>query len=64
MILAGVSLNAMVGDNGIITRAKKAGEEMERAQVKEELELKLIELQTEKIEKRRRNDRRRYKECF
>jgi len=51
MILAGVSLNAIVGDNGIITRARKAGEAMERAGVQEELELILIDLQTEKIEK-------------
>ena len=49
--MAGISLKATVGDNGIIARAKKAGEAMERAAVQEELELMLIDLQTEKIEK-------------
>jgi len=47
--LAGISLKATVGDNGIIARAKKAGEAMERAAVQEELELMLVDLQTEKI---------------
>ena len=51
MILAGISLNAIVGDNGIITRARKAGEAMERAAAQEELELIIVDLQTEKLEK-------------
>ena len=51
MILAGISIRAIVGDNGIIERAKKAGEAMERAAAQEELELIIVDLQTEKLEK-------------
>ena len=46
--MAGISLNAIVGDNGIIEKARKAGEETSRAEVKEELEMKLLDLQIEK----------------
>ena len=46
--MAGISLNAIVGDNGVIEKARKAGEETSRAEVKEELEMKLLNLQIEK----------------
>ena len=36
IILAGVSINMLVGDNGIITMAQKAKENMELAQIEEE----------------------------
>lgn len=49
--MAGISINAIVGDNGIIAKAKKAAEDTQRAGVKEELELKILDLQMEKIEK-------------
>ena len=39
IILAGVSINALVGDNGIITVAKKAKENTELAQLEEEKQL-------------------------
>lgn len=39
IILAGVSLNATVGENGIITQAQKARENIEIAKVKEEEQL-------------------------
>lgn len=52
MILAGISINAIVGDNGVITRAKKAVEATERAQLQEELELMMIGLQTQALEER------------
>ena len=39
IILAGVSLNATLGDNGIITQAQKAKENMELARVEEEEQL-------------------------
>ena len=39
-----------MGERGIIEKARRAAEETERAMVQEELELKLIDLQMEKIE--------------
>ena len=39
IILAGVSLNATLGDNGIITQAQKAKENMELARAEEETQL-------------------------
>ena len=36
MILAGVSLNSLVGDNGIITLAQKAKENTDIAKIEEE----------------------------
>ena len=39
IILAGVSINLVLGDNGIITKAKYAKEQQEMAQIKEKLEL-------------------------
>ena len=40
IILAGVSINLVLGDNGIITKAKYAKEQQEMAQIKEKLEPK------------------------
>ena len=48
IILAGVSIAMIVGDNGIITQAQNAQRETEQAQAREKLELALIDLQTEK----------------
>ncbi len=48
IILAGVSISMLVGDNGIITQAQNAKRETEEAQAREKLDLALIELQTEK----------------
>ncbi len=39
LILAGVSISMLTGDNGIITQAKKAKEKTEEAKIKEEQEL-------------------------
>ena len=39
IILAGVSINMLVGDNGIITQAQKAKENMETAQIEEQKNL-------------------------
>ena len=36
IILAGVSINMLVGDNGIITMAQKSKENIELAQIEEE----------------------------
>ena len=42
LILAGVSISSVVGDNGILTKAQLAKKEMEVAQEKEELEIMLV----------------------
>ena len=42
IILAGVSLNATVGDNGIITMAQKAKENTELAKIEEENQLNAL----------------------
>lgn len=47
IILAGVSINIVVGDNGIITLAQKAKENTELAQIEEEKELNSIYEQLE-----------------
>lgn len=49
--MAGISLKATVGDNGIIDKARKAKEETIRSEIKETLEMKIIELQISKEEK-------------
>ena len=43
-----MSLNSIVGEDGIVEKAQKAADETERAGVKEELELKIANLQMEK----------------
>ena len=49
IILAGVSINLVLGDNGIITKAKYAKEQQEMAQIKEKLEMAIIEIESEEI---------------
>lgn len=45
LILAGVSISAVMGENGIATKAKEAGEKTETAKKEEELERKISEIQ-------------------
>ena len=47
IILAGVSINMLVGDNGIITLAQKAKENTELAQIEEEKQLNTVYEQLE-----------------
>ena len=47
IILAGVSINTLVGENGIITQAKRAKEETSQSQEKELRELASLEQQME-----------------
>ena len=42
-----MSLNSIVGQDGIIEKAEKAADETERSQIKEEIELKIANLQME-----------------
>ena len=51
LILAGITLNLVIGDNGIINRSKEAGEEYTKASIQEELQLKVTEIQMSKLEK-------------
>ena len=43
IILAGVSINLVLGDNGILTKAKEAKEESNEAQIKEKMQLAVQE---------------------
>ena len=43
IILAGVSISMIVGDNGIITQAQKAVEDTKQAQEKESIQLAILE---------------------
>lgn len=47
LILAGVSISMVVGDNGIATRAQDASKDTELANAKEALEIAIDEAQTE-----------------
>ena len=49
IILAGVSINLLLGDNGIITKAIEAKEQQEIASIAEKLELVKAPIQVEKI---------------
>ena len=51
LILAGVSLNAIVGDNGIITNAQRAKEKHIYASEREFLEQKIVYYQAREINK-------------
>ena len=45
LILAGVSISAVMGENGIATKAKEASEATKKAQKEEELERRVAEIQ-------------------
>ena len=49
IILAGVSINMLVGDNGIITQAQNAKEENEKAEIIESIQLEIADKQTENL---------------
>ncbi len=45
LILAGVTINVLIGDNGLLKTAKEAGEKYEKAAIKEELESVILDIQ-------------------
>jgi len=49
IILAGISINLILGDNGIITKAKEASKAQQIAEVKEQLQMKILAKETQKI---------------
>lgn len=51
LILAGVSIATLGGDNGILAKAKLAKNNTQQAQVKEEIELAIQEILTERYDK-------------
>lgn len=51
LILAGVSIAMLAGNNGILNNADKATEETAKAQIKEEIELKIAEIQIDEGKK-------------
>ncbi|MCI8482094.1 MAG: hypothetical protein HFJ27_03260 [Clostridia bacterium] len=51
LILAGITINMLVGDRGIFSYAKQGTEETIKAELKTELELKILEIQAEKASK-------------
>ena len=44
IILAGISINLVLGDNGIITIAKKAKENIELAKIEEETQILCLKI--------------------
>ena len=48
-ILVGISLNVVVGDNGLINRAKKVSDDADQVKAKEKLQLELANLSGDKI---------------
>lgn len=51
LILAGISIATLTGENGILNKASKAEEETIKAQIKEEIEMAIMEIQIDQIEK-------------
>ena len=47
LILAGISIAMLTGENGILTKADKAREETERAEIIERVKLEILEYETE-----------------
>lgn len=62
IILAGISINLLFGENGIISKAKSTGKEQKIAEIKEKIQLEILAAETdatirgEKLEKTQLND--------
>ncbi|MCI8759888.1 MAG: hypothetical protein HFJ34_01975 [Clostridia bacterium] len=54
LILAGIAIATLTGENGILNKANQASEETLKAQIKEEIELAIIEIQAEEISEGRK----------
>ena len=55
IILAGISINLLIGENGLIGRAKKGSDIYSEQQAKEKLELLLADMQVDKIDNKEYN---------
>lgn len=49
LILAGIGISLIVGNNGLFTRAENATKETSKSQIKEEIEFKITEAQMDKV---------------
>ena len=49
LILTGVTLNMVIGNNGIFKKANKASEETKKSSVVEDIRLKVLEVQTKEL---------------
>ena len=54
LILAGIILSITIGEHGIIKKAEMAKQENEKAQIQEEIQLEVIDVITEEIEKNKK----------
>ena len=52
LILAGVSIAMLIGENGILTQAQKAKSETERAEIIEKAKLEILNIQVENAEEK------------
>ena len=50
LILAGITLNLTLGEHGIFKTAQNAGKEYKKAEIKEEIELAILDIQGEEIQ--------------
>lgn len=53
LILAGVAIATLVGENGILTKAKEASNEYKESEIKEELEIAIVEIQIDELNNNR-----------
>ena len=53
LILAGVTINVLIGDNGLFSTAKKAADDYKKAEISERLLIAIADLQAEKKEEQR-----------
>lgn len=51
LILAGITISTLTGENGLFSRAKEAKEKTIKAELKEEIELAIINIQAEELSK-------------
>ncbi len=49
-ILTAIVINLAFGEKGILTNAQLAGEEYKKAEIKEEVELAILDIQTKKMQ--------------
>lgn len=50
LILAGVTISLTLGENGLFNTAKRAGEDYEKAAIKEEIEYAIVDIKIEELE--------------
>ncbi len=53
LILAGITIGALTGDNGLFTKAKEATNKYNESQIKEEIELAIVDIQFEELDNNR-----------